>query len=233
MFDLYNAVFKPRWNANELLEPDALRKKLRSNSCIIEVTDLGAGSKKFTSNQRKISAIYRTSSKKIKYARLISRLIKYFKSETVLELGTSLGVTTVYLSRSTNGKVITVEGCPSIHNEAVKNLASCGCNNVELVQGSFIETLPAITEKIKTFDLAFIDGWHTYERTLFLFNHLLQYKKDSSVLVMDDIHWSPGMEKAWNEIIKHPKVTATIDIFEMGIVFFDNNLSQETFSLKY
>jgi predicted O-methyltransferase YrrM len=233
MFELYKNVFKPGWNAGELNEPDELRKKLISDNRIIEVTDMGAGSKKFKSNQRSISAIAKTSVKKKKYARLLSRLIKYFNCKTIAELGTSLGLTTVYLSRSTTGEVYTLEGCPNIHSEAVTNTKACECNNVVHINGHFKHTLPELLNKINKPDFAFIDGWHNTEGSLFLFNTLANNISDKGIIVIDDIHWSREMENAWKIIVNHPAVTATIDIFESGIVFFDKNLARETFILKY
>lgn len=233
MFSLYNAVFKPRWKESELEEPNTLRKQLQRDNREIEITDLGAGSKKLSGNKRKISAIAKTSVKRKKYARLLSRLIKYFDHKTIIETGTSLGITTVYLSRATKGTIHTLEGCPATLDVAKTNLQKESCNNVGTHLGAFAETLPSLLNKIKTFDLAFIDGWHNYEGTMHQFNTLLLHATERSVIVIDDIHWSEEMEKAWNEIIKHKEITASIDIFEMGILFFDKNLSKENFLIKY
>src|SRR5688572_15987195 len=120
MYELYNHVFKPRWKPEELNEPNNLRAKLLRDARTIEITDLGAGSKKNRSNVRSIKSIASTAVKKKKYARLMSRLVKYFNSRIILEFGTSLGLTSVYLSRATQGAVFTIEGCPATHAVALQ-----------------------------------------------------------------------------------------------------------------
>ncbi len=41
------------------------------------------------------------------------------------------------------------------------------------------------------------------------------------------------MKAAWEEIKLHPKVTVTIDCFEMGIVFFKKNEVKENFTVYH
>lgn len=82
-------------------------------------------------------------------------------------------------------------------------------------------------------DFVFFDGNHQYEPTLKYFNMCLDKVHSKSVFVFDDINWSEGMQRAWNEIKNHPKVTVTIDLFMMGLVFFDPDLSKQDFVLRY
>src|SRR5205085_10137569 len=95
VFDLLNNVIhdKSEFYGFELIE--SLRSKLLLDHHRIKVTDFGTG-KKF--REQSISSIAAKSVKSKKYAQLLFRLANKFKPETILELGTSLGISTLYLS---------------------------------------------------------------------------------------------------------------------------------------
>ena len=83
-----------------------------------------------------------------------------------------------------------------------------------------------------TTDLIFFDGNHQKEATLNYFNQLLPLAHNDSVFIFDDIHWSKGMEEAWEKIKKHPEVRVTIDSFYWGIVFFRKEQEKEHFTIR-
>jgi predicted O-methyltransferase YrrM len=131
-----------------------------------------------------------------------------------------LGITSAYLSfGNPSAKLFTCEGAGSIAAIAQKNFDSMRLNNIELIVGDFSKTLPSLLSNLKPIDFAFVDGNHRKASTIDYFQQLLNYSKTTSILVMDDIHWSSEMEEAWMYIQHHPAVTLTIDLFFIGIVF--------------
>lgn len=207
---------------------EAGRKKLLKQSAEIEVTDFGAGSAVIKTNKRAVADITRSSLKPAKYARLLYRMVNYYQPHTILELGTSFGITTAYLAAANaNAKVYTVEGSSAIAEIARKTFLRMDLTNIELITGDFNSTLPAILVKLKTIDLAFIDGNHRKEPTLDYFQQLLLHSNPATILIFDDIHWSTEMEAAWAEIKKHPSVTLTIDLFFIGIVFLNTDINHK------
>ncbi|WP_423818437.1 class I SAM-dependent methyltransferase [Salinimicrobium sp. TIG7-5_MAKvit] len=82
------------------------------------------------------------------------------------------------------------------------------------------------------FDLLYIDGNHQKEATLSYFEKLLPTVHNNSVMIFDDIHWSKGMEEAWEEIKAHPKVKVSIDTFQWGLVFFRREQEKEHFVIR-
>ena len=149
------------------------RKKLLKQPAQIEVEDFGAGSAVIKTNKRMVKDIAASSLKSKKYAQLLYRIVKYYKPETIVELGTSFGVTTSYLAAgNTRGKVYTVEGSPAIAEIARKTFESVDLKNIELTTGDFNDTLSALLIKLNTVDLAFIDGNHRKEPTLNYFKQL-------------------------------------------------------------
>jgi hypothetical protein len=66
------------------------------------------------------------------------------------------------------------------------------------------------------------------------FKLLLSKVNEQSILIFDDIYWSSEMEQAWDEIKKHEAVTLTIDLFNIGIVFFRKESKQKQhFTIRY
>ena len=108
-----------------------------------------------------------------------------------------------------------------------------GFKNVELVNDTFDNFLPNHLQKVPQLDFVFFDGNHQKEATINYFNWCVEKAGNKTVFVFDDIHWSGGMTEAWEVIKKHPKVTSTIDLFFVGIVFFNKDLSKEDFTLKF
>lgn len=234
VFELYNDVIVDTTPYYVYTDIESIRAKLLLTDMPITIEDYGAGSKVNPSNSRKIKDIAKNTLKPAKYGQLLFRLVNRFKPESVLELGTSLGVSTLYLAASSKKtKVVTVEGCPNTAKVAQINFNKIGFNNIELVNDTFDHFLPDYLNKSGSLDFVFFDGNHQQEATLNYFNLCVEKAQNHSVFVFDDIHWSEGMTAAWETIKKHPKVTTTIDLYFMGIVFFNTDLSKEDFVLKF
>jgi len=211
------------------------RKELLSNETTIEVDDFGAGSSVIKTNKRVINDIAASSLKPKKYAQLLFRIAQYYKPKTILELGTSFGISTAYLASADHiPEVYTCEGASSIATVARQRFGELGLKNIHLAEGDFANTLPILLAQLGKIDLAFIDGNHRKEPTLNYFQQLLNHSTDSTLLIFDDIHWSPGMEEAWEEIKQHPAVRLTIDLFFIGIVILSPDIShKQQFSVRF
>ncbi|WP_298421604.1 class I SAM-dependent methyltransferase [uncultured Kordia sp.] len=207
---------------------DSYRKELLQNDNTIEITDFGAGSRVFSSNTRKISAIAKNAGITPKRAKLLARLIPYLDIKKCLELGTSLGIATIAMKEATT--IDTLEGCPETATIAQKQLKKYQAKNIKIHIDEFQKTFPKIADK--TYDLIYFDGNHQKEATLSYFNQLLNNIHNDSVFIFDDIHWSKEMIEAWESIKNHSKVTVTIDTFFWGFVFFRKEQAKEHFVIR-
>lgn len=234
LYDLITLVFDDKTDKIAYRKIDLLRNELLKSSENITVTDFGAGSKLFKSNHRNISDIIKYSSVKKKYGELLYRISEFYKPKTILELGTSFGLSSAYMAMgSPNSKVVTIEGCKQISSIAQDNLFVLGIKNITLVNGVFEEVLPLTFFDLHTLDLVFFDGNHTKLATLNYFMQCVNYSNNDSIFIFDDIHWSNDMEEAWSEIKQNKKVTLTIDIYQFGIVFFKQQLQKQDFVIRY
>jgi len=207
---------------------EKIRTQLLSDHTLIEIQDFGAGSRVAKNNTRKISAVAKGSLKPAKYSQLLFRMIDYYGPTQIIELGTSLGITTAYLaSANPSAKVTTFEGSSAIAQIAGQNHQLLDLTNIDLIEGNFDQQLPQWLAQNKSVDFAFIDGNHTFKPTMAYFESLLEVVHDHTILVFDDIHWSEEMEAAWAQISAHPRVTLSIDLFFIGVVFFRKEFAQK------
>ncbi len=210
------------------------RKKLLNDETMLTITDLGAGSRLNTNKQKKVSQVAKNALKNQRLAQLIYRLAHHHPAQKIIELGTCLGITTAYLAKANQeANVVTMEGCPETANVAYQNFVSLGVKNVELQVGNFNELFPKEVEITPHLDFVYIDGNHTKEATLNYFNLCLPKVHEGTLLIFDDIYWSNGMKEAWEEIKAHPKVTVTIDLFWIGLVYFKKGQVKEHFKIKF
>lgn len=221
VYDFINNVLNDKREFDSFHFIENIRAELKDNHKEINVPDFGAGSRMQLNNKRKISAIAKSSLKPKKFSQLLFRIVHYYKPQSILELGTSLGVTTSYLSvANPSSQIITMEGAPEVAAVAKNNFNQLHLSNIKVIEGNFDDNLPLVISELSSVDFVFIDGNHRKEPTLNYFYELLRITERTTILVFDDIHWSREMEAAWEEIKAHPSVTLTIDLFFIGLVFF-------------
>ncbi len=235
VFDFIKNVLRDNKQYECYREIEARRKLLLNGNSVIEVEDFGAGSGKLKSNKRAVKNIAASSLKPRKFAQLLFRIVQYYKPENILELGTSLGVTTCYLATgNTAATVFTCEGSSSIAAIAQQNFKALQLDNIRVTEGNFAKTLQPVLSGIDTIDLAFVDGNHRKEPTLEYFSALLSHSNPSSIFIFDDVHWSEEMEAAWHNIQQHPSVTLTIDLFFIGLVFINPDFKiKQHFTIRF
>lgn len=231
VYDLVTKCFYDKTNKTAYSKIKAYRKQLLQNSSTINVTDLGAGSHLTKETTRVISKIAKGAGTTPSRSKLFYRFVSYFQFNTILELGTSLGIATHTMSLANpKAKITTIEGCPNISNFTRNNLEKHGISNVTILTGDFSEVMQPLLNN--AYDFIYIDGNHQKEATLNYFETLIQTAHNDSVFIFDDIYWSKGMTEAWETIVKHPKVTVSIDTFFWGIVFFRKEQKKEHFVIR-
>lgn len=231
VYDLVTRCFYAPTNYDAYLQLSNYRTSLLKNKQTITITDFGAGSRLKASNVRKVATICKTSGTPLRRAKLLYRLVRYFKPTHVLELGTSLGIATQAMALGNPSASITsIEGCKNISGFTKQQLSDVAIKNCDLLNGTFSEVLPTLDTN--SWDIVFFDGHHNKKATLSYFEDLVDKAHNDSVFIFDDIHWSKDMTEAWEVIKTHPKVTVTIDTFYWGLVFFRKEQGKEHFKIR-
>ena len=238
-------------------EIERCREKMLRDERELEFVDYGSGKLKGENGKlkgengerRRVCDIARRSLAKRKYAQMLSRLVNWlgashslengsetaysleFRGLTIVELGTSLGVTTAYMAAmDSRNRVVTFEGCEAVANIAKENWKALNINNIECRVGEI--DVEQLARDIEHLDVAFIDANHTYVSTCEYFDVLAGKVREKSVIVVDDIHYSEEMEKAWKAICADERVTSTIDLYQMGLVFFDKHYWKRNYTMR-
>lgn len=228
VFDLLEHAIDDQRTFYDFAALDRLRYLLQRNQQRLLVTDLGAGSKHSKGTDRSIAEIAKAAVSPRWQAECLFRLIDHLQLEYRLEIGTSLGLTTLYQYLPLRqAPLFTLEGCPNITAVAQHYFKTFKTQQLQLLQGDFKDTLPEALAQLGRLDYAFIDGNHRLQPTLDYFEACLAYSHERTVLVIDDIYWSEEMKTAWETIKKHPRVTMTIDLFAMGWVFLRKEQRQQ------
>jgi predicted O-methyltransferase YrrM len=216
---------------------EGMRQELRSSSTSVTRMDYGARdpghrlSDEMMNRGAAVTAtigeICQTASNPYRAALLLFKLIRAFKPQTCLELGTSLGITAAYqaaaLTLNGAGQLVTLEGADTIASLAAQHLRGLGLTNVTVVVGRFQDTLEGVLRDHRPIDFAFVDGHHDGPATLRYFQQIHPALSPWALVVFDDIDWSPGMREAWKTITEHSAVTMAIDLAAMGVCVIDQS----------
>ena len=229
-------------------EIEKVRERMLGDTRVMEFVDYGAGignresenGNREARDRRKVSDIAKRSLAKKKYAQMLARLVNWLgngllaigdRRLVIVELGTSLGVTTAYMAAmDKRNKVITYEGCPAVAEIAKENWEALGLKNIDCRVGEI--TADILDRDLERVDVAFIDANHTYAGTRAYFNVLAEKVHRKSVMIVDDIHYNKEMEQAWREICADERVTSTMDLYQMGLVFFDKDYWKRDYRIR-
>ncbi|MGB3468112.1 MAG: class I SAM-dependent methyltransferase [Cyclobacteriaceae bacterium] len=235
IFSFYQRYIK-NGSYEKITQIEQLRKALHKDHTLVEVNDFGAGSTLNNQQKRKVSYIAKTSASRARFSLFLRDLIIFEKYQNVLELGTSLGINTLYMaSDNTNPELLvhTIEGSRTIAQLAVKNFEHCDQTNIRSHIGNIDDVLPTVLTEMKSVDLAYLDANHTLEATLDYFRQILPYTHENSTIVVDDIHWSGEMKTAWETLKLHEQVTTSVDLFDAGMLFFRSGLRKNHHIIEF
>lgn len=224
VFELYNHVLHGN-TTKSIKFIDKYRHFLENNLEIINLEEFGAKKKGFII-EKTVKIHYKNTSIDSKYGLILYNMVQFMNSKTIVELGTSLGVSTGYLSCSNPLASVISMDAQSSTQQIVKDFFNTNnVSNTQFVLGRFEEVLDSILDKIEPIDFCFIDGNHTYEATTTNSLKIASKLSLNSVIVLDDIRWSKGMYKAWNELSKSDLFNYSIDLGRIGLLIKINNKS--------
>lgn len=211
-------------------EIEKFRVTLLQSTMEIEVQDLGASSPHFTSEKRLLSKVVATSVSPTPLCELLYRIIRYQQATSIVELGTSAGITSLYLAKGKQAQVATFEGNKDLINVALTHFELFETKNIRLVEGNIDNTLPDFLQNPAKINFALIDANHRYESTLRYFTLLSKRMSGKGIIVIDDIYHSEEMACAWQELRHHDLVYGSVDLFRCGILFFDTALHRQHYT---
>ncbi|MEP7196496.1 MAG: class I SAM-dependent methyltransferase [Saprospiraceae bacterium] len=158
------------------------------------------------------------------------KLVRLYQPSKILELGSCMGISTLCLGLAAReSEIISVEGNTQFSKIAEQVLKNHVLTNVKILNETFDSALNEL--KNKEFDFVFLDGDHSYEASISIVNKLIPLLSKNAILVMDDIHWSTGMYKAWKELIIRNEFQCSLETLRWGLLFMDRSLTSGKYCL--
>jgi predicted O-methyltransferase YrrM len=233
IFEFYQEVIAYPYGFSVFEDLEAARIRLLKDKTKLDWNESGAGQ---PASRKSVAGIAASSLMPHRKAAFLFKLTRWLQPDAVIELGTSLGLTTSYLASAQNVPVFTFEAADSIGQVSEKLWASLNLDNIHRINGKIENTLPVFLNSRDgaSWELAVVDANHRYQPTMQNFELLNQYRNGrAACLVFDDIYWSAEMKSAWQEIKGHPDVDVSLDLFDFGIVFFRPESSKEHFFIRW
>jgi len=228
LFELYNEVVKPS-RKFRLENVEQLRKELKSDHKIIDLFDL----KTKKSYRKTIRSIAKTSLSTPKFSAFLFKLIDWMKIERVMETGTSLGINALYMAGPERVKrVLSIEASPIISSIAQKQFSRLFQHKIEIKQGTVQDVFAPMLVKEQP-ELCFIDADHRYQNVISCTESILTHCQEIRCIIIHDIYWSPGMLKAWNQLISDARFNLTVDLFQAGLIFPTIEMPKQHFTLHF
>ena len=215
-----------------------LRADLKRSTDTIAVEDHGAGSRVFKGSSRKVSKIAKHVLQSERVAKSLWKVLRFWGMDleekdkrklSVLEMGTSLGVTTAYLS-SAGCDVETWEGCQNTADFARNNWIKLG---LEKQIHSKVGKFEGLLKSTKGgWDMVFLDGHHDGEATLTYVKELKSKLGKGGCVLVDDVVWSKGMKMAWRQLLDDPYWNVTVRWRGKGWLFHIDGAVEQHIALS-
>lgn len=226
LFELVRFILRDRNPYYCFSDIERRREMLLACEDTLDVVDYGSrGTKEGKHCQRRVCDIAKSHLESAKVGQMLFRLVEWMgKKEKrplkILELGTSLGITTAYLAMpDSRNEVVTLEGSDAVLNVAKSVWKALKIENISWKEGNIDNTLlDCAREKL---DVAYVDANHTFEATMRYVAFLLPRIHEKGVIIVDDIHYSDEMERVWKSLKMNELVTTSMDLYHVGLLVVD------------
>lgn len=184
--------------------------------------------------ERKVSDLIQSQNFSPAYDQLLFRLVNHYKPQTVLELGDTIGLSTLYLASSDhNMKVVSVGGSENIIQFARQVLEKNKVLNVEFKKNITKEAFRAVGENLEEVDFLYFGRMFPADKIKEVVDTLECSITSRTVMVVSDIYKTKQKELMWDVLKKHPKVRVSVEMFHYGILLCDENLQKEDYNLFF
>lgn len=230
-FNLITKVINERCSYYSFYDIELLRKQLLFRDQQITYPDR---QQKGQIRRRTVGEIVEREAIKPRHGALLFRLTNYFKPKNILQLGPSMGLSTLYLTSYASGlNCIALENVPEFAAIARMAFEKEGKNPIDLRTGTYTDLLPKALEDMEKIDFVFFNTLYEQQNNLWLFNECMKHIHEDTIFVLEGIKASHKMRRLWQEICARPEVTVTIDLYSMGIVFFNKKLHKQDYIVYF
>ena len=171
---------------------------------------------------------------KPKHGALLFRLANYFKSKQILQLGCSVGIPTLYLTAyASEVHCIVLESVPELASVARMAFEKAACRSADLRVGAYGDLLPEALAEMPCPDLIYFDASIGWQEQADLFEACLQRAGDDTLFVFEGIRANRRMRAFWKAACQRAEVTISVDLYSMGLLFFNKKLHKRNYIVYF
>jgi predicted O-methyltransferase YrrM len=232
VYDFCIQVLNNKIDKEVLRKINAIKFYYKSRNKKLTLQELGAG-KSGTYTCDLYTYLKRTAITN-RYGSILHRLVEHYQIQEIIETGTGLAISSAWLATAGNCPLVhSIEGNASLVQEAIEMTQHFKFNNINIHHGLVGNILPTLAQRIKEKTLIFLDAHHSGDATERYVDILLPHILEDTILVLDDINYSKSMHAAWKKLTLNERVSLSINLYRIGVIFFKPELSKQEFYLYH
>lgn len=229
-FNLITKVIREKASYYRIKDIELLRKRMLQNNQAVSY--LNSKGDKVVS--KRVADIIKKQAVSPKTGALLFRLANYFKPRTVLQIGPSMGFSSLFMvSYAPDVYCVSIEPDPYLVPVSQMIHEKGGRSAIDQRTGNYEEVLAALRKEEKTFDFIFFNVRNEQHNTLLLFRDCMLLSQENTVYVIDGIRAGKSTYDFWKEIISLNETTISMDLYSVGIVFQNKKLHKRTYKVYF
>ena len=165
----------------------------------------------------------------VKYGRLLFRLIHFFRSQSVLQIGISNGVSSLYLNAAAKQLLVLDDNEECIKKAVALNELR---KPLHVMHGEYLSSIGKIFSQSGDIDVIYLNVSKNAELTQMLFEKSLPHIHPQTICIIDGIH-KKRMEPVWKQIKQRQDIPITMDLYALGLVFFDRKMYKKNYKIFF
>lgn len=165
-----------------------------------------------------------------KEGELLFRLTNHYKSRSILAVGSSMGLTPLYLTGYAGDlKCIVLESETDVATIASRNIEKKTNSPLRVIQGDYQTTLQEALQQFEQIDCIYLCKELRVEELDNIYHECSPFFHEESILIISGIHSSSAKKNYWEQLCNDPKITVSVDLYKLGLIFFQPKLHKRMY----
>jgi len=172
-------------------------------------------------SEKTINQLAKKLSIEPKVGEILFKTVHKYKPDTLLELGDSLGISALYQATpNPHVPLLTLAANTTLGNAAGNYFKRLGTRNIQVLAGDFSKNISTAIQQLNSVEQLFFNGFWGKTATLSYFEACLAAMPSNAIFIFRSPYASKDTQTFWETIKKHEKVRLSIDIYDLGFLFF-------------
>jgi predicted O-methyltransferase YrrM len=182
-----------------------------------------------------ISFITAKETQSANYGAFLFRMVNFFKCRNVIQIGSTTGVMGLYLAMASR----TETDCWLLEerrdlSQSVREFALAhNLSKLHYIEGDYLVNLKILHSTLPEADLMYINQLPASMKTEELMHWCMPFMQKKSILILNGIVKNKAMRNFWQSLKDHPQSRVTMDLYALGIVFFEDKLPKRQYKTYF